>query len=428
MFDDGETEAGAAVGAAAGAVDGVEALEDAFLVFFRDAAAGVGDFEDEFGGLGEGDGVGVSVAVVAFCRAVGGLDVGADGDGSAAGGLDGVVDEVFEGEGDEAFVAAEGLGVGGEIDVELDLFFLGVAGVHAGDHVGDLVEIEAVVLDDGAAVLGAGEVEEILDHELEAEGVVVDDVDAAASDFGIAVAFLDGFDGGADGSERGAELVAGVGDEVGFHLEGAGDLGDVAHEQECAAVVGAVVDGGGGGEAVDGAAGGLDGELCGDGFAGGEGVAVEGAEVGVVDDGFDVFAEEGADGAVEDACGGGVGEADHVHVVGGDGDFVGLVHDGEEGEEVVFVLLGDGGAFFEFFGEGVRGAGEFTAGAGEEGVGAAGVLSLGHVGDEVEYAGECGGLDAVGPGDGREGHEERDADDDEEDFEHGGSLAGSVAE
>ncbi len=47
VFDDGESEAGAAVGAAAGAVDGVEAFEDALLVFGWDAAAGVMDFDDK---------------------------------------------------------------------------------------------------------------------------------------------------------------------------------------------------------------------------------------------------------------------------------------------------------------------------------------------------------------------------------------------
>ncbi len=107
--------------------------------------------------------------------------------------------------------------------------------------------------------------------------MVVDDVDAAAGGVGIVVAgVFDGFDGGADGGEGGAEFVAGVGDEVGFHLEGAGDIGDIAHEEEGAAVVRAVINGGGGGLAVDGAAGDLEGDLCGDGLAGGKSVAIEG--------------------------------------------------------------------------------------------------------------------------------------------------------
>ena len=51
VFDDGEAQAGAAVGAAAGTVDGVEAFEDSLLVFERDAAAGIGDFDDDGGGI-----------------------------------------------------------------------------------------------------------------------------------------------------------------------------------------------------------------------------------------------------------------------------------------------------------------------------------------------------------------------------------------
>ena len=48
VFDDGEAKTGAAVCApAAGAVDGVEAFEYAFLVFGGDAHAGISDFEDE---------------------------------------------------------------------------------------------------------------------------------------------------------------------------------------------------------------------------------------------------------------------------------------------------------------------------------------------------------------------------------------------
>ncbi len=91
----------------------------------------------------------------------------------------------------------------------------------------------------------------------------------------------------------------------------------------------------------------------------------------MVDDGFDMFAEELFGGAVEDASGGGIGEADDVHVVGGDGDLVALVDDGEEGEEVVFVLLCAAGAVLEGFGDAVGGACEFAADAGEVGIGAA---------------------------------------------------------
>ena len=90
----------------------------------------------------------------------------------------------------------------------------------------------------------------------------------------------------------------------------------------------AVVDGGGGGEAVQAAAGSLQGDLGGDRAGGGKGVFVEGAQVRVVDDGFDVFAQELIGGALQDAGGSGVGEADRVHVVGGKGDFVGVVEEG----------------------------------------------------------------------------------------------------
>ena len=132
--------------------------------------------------------------------------------------------------------------------------------------------------------------------------------------------------------------------------------------------MGTVVDGGGGGLAVDGAAGDLEGDLRGDRFVQGEGVAVESHEVGVVNDGFDVLADELFGGTFENARGGGVGEADGVHVVGGEGDLVALVHDGQQREEMVFVLLGAEGAGFEGFGESVGAAGQVSAGALEVGV------------------------------------------------------------
>ncbi len=340
--------------------------------------------------------------------------VGADGDGAGGGEFDRVVDEVFECEGEKAFVAAEGFGIFAEVDEETDMFFGGVGGVHAEGHFADLIDVDAIGTDDGAGIFGAGEVEEVLDHHLEAEGVVVDDFNAAAGGFGVFIAgFPDGFDGGADGGEGCAEFVAGVGDEVGFHLEGTGDFGDVAHEKEGAAVVGAVVDGGGGGLAVEGSTGDLEGDLGSDGFDGGEGVAVEGEEVGMVDDGVDLFSEKMFDGAFKDSGGGGVGEADDVHVVGGDGDFVGVVEDGKEGDEVVFILLGLGGAGFEFFREGVGGAGEFSAGAGEVGIGAAGIVALGEVGEEVENAGDSGDTGAVGIEERGEGNEKEEDEDDE---------------
>ena len=55
FFDDGESQAGAGMGAGDGAVDLSELFEDCFAVFFGDAGAGVGDanldviFLDEVG-------------------------------------------------------------------------------------------------------------------------------------------------------------------------------------------------------------------------------------------------------------------------------------------------------------------------------------------------------------------------------------------
>jgi hypothetical protein len=404
VFDDGEAKAGAAVGAAAGAVDGVEAFEDAFLVFEGDAAAGVLDFQHEELGVGS--------------------LVGADGDAAGLGEFDGVVDEIFEHEHEEALVAAEGLGVLGQFNFDRDMLFGGHGGEEAHGHLAGEAEIDAVDADHGARVFGAREIKEILHHHLQPEGVIVDDVDAAACGFLILHAgFLDGFDGGADGGERGAEFVAGVGDEVGFHLEGAGDVGDIAHQEEGAAVVGAVVDGGGGGLAVDGAAGDLEGDLGGDGLVDGEGVAVEGHQVGVVDDGLDMFADQLFSGAFEDSCGGGIGEADGVHVVGGEGDFVALIHDGKEGEEVIFVLLGAEGAGFEGFGEGVGGEREFAAAAGEVGIGAARKIALGQVGDEVQDAGDAGTLHAEGIEESAQHGEQGDTDQNKHRHNHAGSVS-----
>ena len=51
---------------------------------------------------------------------------------------------------------------------------------------------------------------------------------------------------------------------------------------------------------------------------------------------------------------------------------------------MVFVLLGAGGTRIEVFGQGIGGAGQFAGGTLDEGIGAAGILPLGHVGDEVK--------------------------------------------
>lgn len=59
VFDDGEAESGSASIAAAGAVGAVEAFEDSWEVFGFDAAALIGDFDDDFvviGSGGHGDG------------------------------------------------------------------------------------------------------------------------------------------------------------------------------------------------------------------------------------------------------------------------------------------------------------------------------------------------------------------------------------
>ena len=182
VFDDGEAEAGAAVGSAAGAVDGVEAFEDAFLVFEGDAATGVLDFEDELLGVGG--------------------SAGADRDAAGLGEFDGVVDEVFEDEHEQSLVAAEGLRIVGEFDFDGHIFFGGGGGEEADGHFAGEGEIDAVDADHGAGVFGAREIEQVLHHHLQAQGVVVDDVDAAARSFLIFDAsFLDGFDGSADGGE-----------------------------------------------------------------------------------------------------------------------------------------------------------------------------------------------------------------------------------
>ncbi len=141
VFDDGESESGAAVGTAAGAVDGVEAFEDSFLVFGWDSAAAVFDFQDEFLGIERlVRGFGIVPSGVGMDSS----DERADGDGSGGGEFDGVVDEVFEGEHEESFVAAEGFGVVAEFDAERDVFFSGAGGVEAADHFADPFEVDAV--------------------------------------------------------------------------------------------------------------------------------------------------------------------------------------------------------------------------------------------------------------------------------------------
>ena len=160
------------------------------------------------------------------------LQIRTDGDGALGRGeLDGVVEEVFEDEGQEAFVALEGVGVFGEFDAHLELFFGELGGVAAGEGIANELQVDAVGTNEAAGILDAGKVEEVLHHELQPQDMVVDYLDAATDSVEIVGAgVFDGFDGGADGGQGGAELVRGVGGEVGLHLEGTGDLGNVAED------------------------------------------------------------------------------------------------------------------------------------------------------------------------------------------------------
>lgn len=204
---DGEAEAGAAHGAGVGGVDLVEALEDAFELVGGDAAALVADLD-----LGL---VGVGAA-------------GAEVDlGAGWGELDRVRDEVGEG-------LQDAVGVGPDVDAlrvegDAELGFGGSGLLEAGGTAEEVVGGAHGVVELGFAGADAFELEDVVDEADETVGVAGGDVEHLLELFGAGGegAAGDEAEGGAEGGERGAELVGDGGDELVFHTVEGAALGGV---------------------------------------------------------------------------------------------------------------------------------------------------------------------------------------------------------
>ena len=189
LADDGQAEAGAALGATENAV---EALEDALPVGFGHADAGVFDFDD---GVVGGD--------------------GAHGDAAAFGGVfDGVVDEVLEELGEEHRVAVDDQRLAGGLEAEVDVLLTG-----AGHEVAEHGAQQAFQLNplDGVDLLvtgfGAGQGQQLVDEVAGALGAFGDLPEGSMDLLGVSLHQRQvGLH--AQAGERGAHLVGGVGDEA----------------------------------------------------------------------------------------------------------------------------------------------------------------------------------------------------------------------
>ena len=183
LGDDGQAEAGAAVGAGAGVVEPHEPLEDPAAVVGGDAGTVVGDVEGRL----------VAVAPERDDHLRTGVPVR-------------VVDQVAQHPHELAAVADDPNGLG----------------AHLGAHpvlvrpralrLDELVEIHLVAPGLQAALIGAGEEQEVVHQPPEPLGL------AAQRAHGAGIAVLQQLQTRADGGERAAQLVAGVGDEPPLHL------------------------------------------------------------------------------------------------------------------------------------------------------------------------------------------------------------------
>ena len=199
---DGQTEAGATFLTCVGGLYLVEAIEDGVEHVGRNAAAFVGDFEE--------DGVG------------GGLDVNADG-GGGRGEFDRVREQVGDHLQDAVGVAVEveGFGAGGggrAFDDDADGGFVRHAGHGFGGLLDEIAEGAATDLEGSAAGLHALQVEDVVDEANEPVGVGDGDAKEVLG-FGIEIAHDAGgqqAEGAADAGEGGAEFVGDGGDELVF--------------------------------------------------------------------------------------------------------------------------------------------------------------------------------------------------------------------
>ncbi len=265
VFDDGETESGAALFAGAGFVDAEEAFEDALLGVFWDAGSVVGDVDGDVVVVGVGGGVDADVAA-----------------GFAV--FDAVVDEVLDDLVDSVGVCPDlgfGLNFGGECD---GLGFGAVLEV-VEDSLDEGGELDLGVVHSDLAGFELGEGEEVFDEEGEAVGVFLDFLEESFMVLRVGgVSVEERFDAAFDHGERSSEFVVDVGDEVFAFVFEEFDLGEVVEEDDDAGLGVGVFE-----------ACGADGEVA--VFCGGWEVEFSAGDGALVGGGLDDFMEfVGADG------------------------------------------------------------------------------------------------------------------------------------
>ncbi|MFM1944605.1 MAG: hypothetical protein RI897_3587 [Verrucomicrobiota bacterium] len=249
-FGDGEAKAGAAVFPGGGHVGLGEGLEQAGGLFRGHADAGVGDREFELdGGIGMFE------------------QFGCDADLAFLGELDGVIDEVGDDLAEAKGVAAEVLGdIGRDFDEELKALFVGFLGGDRGDGVDDLVELEVDVFYIEFTGFDFGDVEDVVDDAEEGGAGGMDLMDVVVL-FGGEFSFEGEVSQADDGVHGGADFVAHIGEEHGFHgggflglgfcllefLLGGASFGDIREADDSAGDL--LIFYGGGGAVFDGEAG-----------------------------------------------------------------------------------------------------------------------------------------------------------------------------
>src|SRR2546421_11002972 len=151
MPGDGEAQAGAAGFAGARGVHAVEALENARLLGFGDADAGVGDGDDHFG---------VS-------------DFGADDNFAAGHGvLDGVVEQILQDFGEAAPISSDIGNFAGGLNGDVEFFFGGAVARGFKTRLYELRDADAADFEFEAVGIHLGKLEQVFGEARQAAGVV----------------------------------------------------------------------------------------------------------------------------------------------------------------------------------------------------------------------------------------------------------------
>ena len=164
---------------------------------------------------------------------VGALEGEVDG-GGAGGIVQGIGEEVDDGLLEEAGVAAQGEGLGGEGEADGDVGALGLLLNQGGGALAEEAEVAGaeVLLGGALAALDGGEGEDVAHQGVETAGLAVEDVEAVGLGGGIEGRVAEGLDGGEDGGEGGLDLVGDVGNEVRAEAFEAAQVGEVGEDEQ----------------------------------------------------------------------------------------------------------------------------------------------------------------------------------------------------